>query len=64
LPRIEVIHELLEEERQCDCGCLKAYSGQEVSEQLDFIPAIQANPGDINRLHTAIVTGLWELTPS
>ncbi|MCK5165430.1 MAG: IS66 family transposase [Desulfobacula sp.] len=39
LPRIEVIHELSEEERQCGCGCLKIYSGQEVSEQLDFIPA-------------------------
>lgn len=26
--------------------------------------SIQANPGDINRLHTAIVTGLWEPTPS
>ena len=39
LPRVEVIHELSEEERQCGCGCLKAYSGQEVSEQLDIIPA-------------------------
>ena len=26
--------------------------------------SIQANPGDINRLHTAIVTGLWEPRPS
>ncbi len=25
---------------------------------------IQANPGDINRLHAAIVTGLWEPRPS
>jgi len=25
---------------------------------------IQASPGDINRLHTAIVTGLWEPKPS
>jgi len=39
LPRIEVIHELTEEERQCQCGCLKTQSGQEVSEQLDYIPA-------------------------
>ena len=39
LPRIEVIHELTEEERQCGCGCLKTRSGQEVSEQLDIIPA-------------------------
>ena len=26
--------------------------------------SIQANPGDINRLHTKILTGLWEPTPS
>ncbi len=39
LPRVEVIHELTEEERQCGCGCLKTRSGQEVSEQLDIIPA-------------------------
>ena len=26
--------------------------------------SIQANPGDINRLHTEIVTGLWEPKPS
>jgi hypothetical protein len=26
--------------------------------------SIQANPGDINRLHTEIVTGLWEPRPS
>ena len=39
LPRVEVIHELTEEERQCACGCLKSRIGQEVSEQLDYIPA-------------------------
>ena len=39
LPRVEVIHELSDEERQCGCGCLKSRSGQEVSEQLDIIPA-------------------------
>ena len=39
LPRIEVIHELTEEERQCGCGRLKTRSGQEVSEQLDIIPS-------------------------
>ena len=26
--------------------------------------SVQPNPGDINRLHTAIVTGLWEPRPS
>ncbi len=32
-------HELDEGERQCDCGYLKSHIGQEVSEQLDYIPA-------------------------
>ncbi|MFO8000282.1 MAG: IS66 family transposase [Marinilabilia sp.] len=39
LPRIDVVHELSEDERQCGCGCLKDWMGQEVSEQLDYIPA-------------------------
>jgi transposase len=39
LPRIDVIHELSEDERQCNCGCLKERIGQEESEQLDYIPA-------------------------
>ena len=39
LPRIDVVHELGEDERQCGCGCLKDKIGQEVSEQLDYIPA-------------------------
>ena len=39
LPRMDIIHELSEDERQCDCGCLKDRIGQEVSEQLDYIPA-------------------------
>lgn len=39
LPRVEVIHDIPEEEKQCGCGCMKVRSGQEVSEQLDIIPA-------------------------
>ena len=39
LPRVEVIHDIPEEEKQCGCGCLKTHIGQEVSEQLDIIPA-------------------------
>lgn len=39
LPRVDVVHELNEEERQCGCGCLKSRIGQEVSEQLEYIPA-------------------------
>ncbi len=39
LPRVDVVHELNESERQCGCGHLKSHIGQEVSEQLDYIPA-------------------------
>ena len=39
LKRIEVIHDLGEEEKRCNCGCLKSCCGREVSEQLDYIPA-------------------------
>ena len=38
LPRIDVIHELSEKDRQCNCGGLKDKMGEEVSEQLDYIP--------------------------
>ncbi|WP_304511827.1 IS66 family transposase zinc-finger binding domain-containing protein, partial [Desulfobacula sp.] len=39
LPRIEVIHQLKEEDRLCKCGCIKSRIGEEISEQLDYIPA-------------------------
>jgi len=39
LPRVDVVHELTEQERQCGCGHLKSHIGQEVSEKLDYIPA-------------------------
>jgi transposase len=39
LPRIEVIHDLSDEEKLCECGCLKERIGEESSEQLDIIPA-------------------------
>jgi transposase len=39
LPRIDIIHDLSEEEKQCDCGQHKDCIGQDVSEKLDFIPA-------------------------
>jgi len=38
-PRVEVIHDLSKEERQCDCGCEMSRIGEEVSEKLDIIPA-------------------------
>lgn len=39
LPRVDVIHDLTEEEKACACGCMKSRIGEEVSEQLDIIPA-------------------------
>ena len=39
LPRIEVEHDLADEEKVCDCGCQLTRIGEEVSEQLDIIPA-------------------------
>jgi len=39
LPRVEVIHDLTDEEKQCACGCTKERIGKEVSEQLEYIPA-------------------------
>jgi transposase len=39
LPRVEVIHDITDEEKQCGCGCIKARIGEDVSEQLDIIPA-------------------------
>ena len=39
IPRIEVIHELPEDQRQCKCGCIKEKFGEETSEKLDIIPA-------------------------
>ena len=39
LPRVDVLHDLSEEEKVCVCGCIKSRIGEEVSEQLDIIPA-------------------------
>ena len=39
LPRIDKIHDLSDAEKQCGCGCTKTCIGQEISEQLDIIPA-------------------------
>jgi len=38
LPRIDVIHDLDDEEKQCNCGTEKERIGEEVSEQLEYIP--------------------------
>ena len=38
LPRVEVVHDIPEEEKVCRCGCRLTRIGEEVSEQLDIIP--------------------------
>lgn len=39
LPRVEVVHDIPEEEKVCACGCNLSCIGEERSEKLDFIPA-------------------------
>ena len=39
-PRIIVEHDLTDEEKRCSCGCVKQHIGDEVSEQLDIVPAV------------------------
>lgn len=39
LPRVEVIHDISEEEKQCACGASLSCIGQDVSEKLDYVPA-------------------------
>ena len=38
LPRVEIVHELPEDERTCPCGCTMAEIGEDVREVLDIIP--------------------------
>jgi transposase len=39
LPRVEVVHDMDEEEKVCGCGATLCRIGEEVSEKLDIIPA-------------------------
>lgn len=39
LPRVEVVHDLDEEEKVCACGANLSLIGEEVSEKLDIVPA-------------------------
>ena len=39
LPRIEVLHDIKEEEKICACGSRLSRIGEEVSEKLDIVPA-------------------------
>jgi transposase len=40
LERIVIEHDISEEAKICDCGCQKTHIADEVSEQLDIIPAV------------------------
>lgn len=39
LPRVEVIHDIPQEEKVCDCGAELLKCGEETKEELEFIPA-------------------------
>tara|TARA_R110001592_G_scaffold363391_1_gene687067 strand:- start:25732 stop:27267 length:1536 start_codon:yes stop_codon:yes gene_type:complete len=39
LPRVRHVTELSEEDRQCACGCTLVEIGEDISEQVDIIPA-------------------------
>ncbi len=39
LPRIDVIHDLTDEEKECGCGSEMSRCGEEVTEKLDIVPA-------------------------
>ena len=39
LPRVEVLHDIDDDDKMCACGCQLTRIGEEVSEQLDIIPA-------------------------
>lgn len=39
LPREVIEHDITEEEKRCACGCMKQRIGEEVTEQLEYIPA-------------------------
>jgi transposase len=39
LPRVRHVIELSDEERQCPCGCTLVEIGEDISEQVDIIPA-------------------------
>lgn len=38
LPRIDIVHDLTDAERRCDCGNERVVIGEEISEQLDIVP--------------------------
>jgi transposase len=39
LPRIEIVHDIADDEKQCACGCALSKIDEDISEKLDIIPA-------------------------
>jgi transposase len=39
LPRVDQLHDLSDEEKQCECGSTMTRIGEEVSKQLNYVPA-------------------------
>lgn len=39
LPRVEIVHDVADEAKVCGCGTAKSRIGEDVSEQLDIVPA-------------------------
>jgi transposase len=39
LPRVEVVHDIAEEEKRCACGGQLSCIGQDICEKLDYVPA-------------------------
>jgi transposase len=39
LPRVDVIHDIDDSEKNCPCGCQLECIGQEICEKLDYVPA-------------------------
>ena len=39
LPRVEVLHDIPDDQKQCACGSALSRIGEEILEQLDYIPA-------------------------
>ena len=40
LPRVEIVHDIEEQDKVCHCGAALSRIGEEVSEKLDIIPAV------------------------
>ena len=40
LPRIDIVHDIPDEDKLCECGCRKSCCGREESEHLDIIPPV------------------------